>query len=513
MHQICILRLGRAALLAGFVAGGLIASASLTVTPTHAQAIAGASVGADFHVALEPYGAWHHNRRFGDVWVPANRPRDWRPYTVGHWVYTDDYGWYWVTDDQEADWGWITYHYGRWYRDPDYGWFWVPDEVWGPAWVDWRYSDQYVGWAPEPPDEVVVDVEDEPAYWSFVTAGDLIAPSIATVLLPSDRRAEFFRRTELVNRPVMMRGSDRRFAVDPGIPPGKIAAIRGRALPTYQVRPRVLAGTAPLPGAIQVRTTDLGRERQGGNRPPARDHVATRDIIRSSSTVRPARAAPQPQPLGRGEVGRLGAAPPRAARHAAVEQGTARQGGPGTPPARRTQQGAQRPAAPQTGRAAERQRGNLTPNAPPRTTSGLREGRVGERAAGRVRNQPLSAGRLREQTPATHPPSPNQGLVQRGPAARPPANRSPAIATPPRVNRPAAIAARPPVNRPSAAAPNRPPAFAARPPSRPTAPPVAAPRPARPPTAIARPAPPPAAARPATMGAAPRGGPGQKRRQ
>jgi hypothetical protein len=517
MHRICILRLGPAALLAGFVAGGLIASASLTVTPTQAQAIAGASVGADFRVALEPYGAWHHNRRFGDVWVPANRPRDWRPYTVGHWVYTDDYGWYWVTDDQEADWGWITYHYGRWYRDPDDGWFWVPDDVWGPAWVDWRYSDQYVGWAPEPPAEVVADVEDEPAYWSFVTAGDLIAPSIATALLPSDRRAEFFRRTELVNRPVMMRGPDRRFAVDPGIPPGKIAAIRGRALPTYQVRPRVLAGTAALPGAIQVRNTDLRSERQGGNRLAARDHVATRDIIRSSSTVRPARATPQLQPLGRGEVGRLGAAPPRAARQAAVEQGTAQQGGPET--ARRPQQSAQRPTASQAGRQPERQRGNLTPNAPPRTTSGLREGRVGERAA-------LSAAerRSREHTPAAHAPSPTQGLVQRGPAARPPANRSPAIATPPRVNRPPAIAARPQVNRPpaiaarpqvnrpSAAAPNRSPAFAARPPSRPIAPPAAAARPARPPAALARPAPPPAA-RPATMGAAPRGGPGQKRHQ
>src|SRR5229473_574159 len=218
---------------------------------------------------------------------PGQSARDWRPYTVGHWVYTNDYGWYWVTDDQEADWGWITYHYGRWYRDADYGWFWIPNDVWGPAWVDWRYGDQYVGWAPEPPDEVVVEVQDEPAYWSFVGAGDLIAPSIATVLLPFDRRAEFFRRTALVNRPVMMRGPDRHFAVNPGIPPGNIAAIRGRPLPTYQVRPRLLAGTAALPGAVQVRAADLRRDREGGNRPAARERFATRDIIRSSSTVRP----------------------------------------------------------------------------------------------------------------------------------------------------------------------------------------------------------------------------------
>src|SRR5712692_5145761 len=159
MPRIGNLRLGRAALLIGLAAGSLAVVAGptgLIVMPAHAQATAGVSVGADFRVALEPYGAWRHNRRFGDVWVPA-------------------------------DWGWIAYHYGRWYRDADYGWFWIPNDVWGPAWVDWRYGDQYVGWAPEPPDEVIVEVQDAPVYWSFVTAGDLIAPSIATVLLPFDR--------------------------------------------------------------------------------------------------------------------------------------------------------------------------------------------------------------------------------------------------------------------------------------------------------------------------------------
>ena len=515
MHRIGILRLGRTALLVGFVAGGLATSTNLIVTSAQAQA--SVSVGADFHVALEPYGAWRHHRRFGDVWVPASRSRDWRPYTIGHWVYTDDYGWYWVADDQEADWGWITYHYGRWYRDADFDWFWIPNDVWGPAWVDWRYGDQYVGWAPEPPDDVVVEVENEPAYWSFVSAGQLIAPSIATALLPFDRRAEFFRRTALVNRPVMMRGPDRHFAVNPGIAPANIAAIRGRPLPTYQVRPRVLAGTAALPGALQVRAADLRRD--GSNRPAARERVATRDIIRSSSTVRPTRAAPQPQPLGRGEVGRLGATPPRAARNAAVEQGVA-QRGPAAPSAQR-QQGEQRQTtAPQVGRGAERRRGDITPPNTPAPTAQApapREGRVDQRAGEPARNQPLTAieRRSRERTPTAHAPPANQGIVQRRPEARPPANRPSTVVTRPQVNRPPAVAARPQVNRPAASPPpvNRPPAFAARPPSRPIAPPAAAPRSASPPAAFARPAPPPAAARPATVGAAPHGGPGQKRPQ
>jgi len=24
----------------------------------------------------------------------------------------------------------------------------MPDDVWGPAWVEWRYDDEYIGWAP-----------------------------------------------------------------------------------------------------------------------------------------------------------------------------------------------------------------------------------------------------------------------------------------------------------------------------------------------------------------------------
>jgi AhpD family alkylhydroperoxidase len=45
---------------------------------------------AEFRAALEPYGRWQRHARWGEVWTPADRPRDWRPYTVGHWAYTDN---------------------------------------------------------------------------------------------------------------------------------------------------------------------------------------------------------------------------------------------------------------------------------------------------------------------------------------------------------------------------------------------------------------------------------------
>ena len=98
-----------------------------------------------FYDELEPYGQWVWHPRFGYVWLPEDVSPDWRPYTVGHWVSTEEYGWYWESNEPFA---WAVYHYGRWGYDPDYGWFWVPGDTWAPAWVQWRYDDQYVGWAP-----------------------------------------------------------------------------------------------------------------------------------------------------------------------------------------------------------------------------------------------------------------------------------------------------------------------------------------------------------------------------
>jgi hypothetical protein len=120
-----------------------------SLTPAYAQ------LSDEFQQALAPYGEWRQHPRWGDVWVPDQRPRGWRPYSVGHWVYTDDWGWYWISDDDEADWGWVTYHYGRWILERGFGWFWVPGNDWGPAWVDWRRGDRYVGWAPLAPDDVI----------------------------------------------------------------------------------------------------------------------------------------------------------------------------------------------------------------------------------------------------------------------------------------------------------------------------------------------------------------------
>lgn len=271
-----------------------------------------AAVSVEFRTALEPYGRWHRHSRWGEVWLPADRARDWRPYTVGRWVYTDDWGWYWVSDDAEASWGWVTYHYGRWVFDRELGWVWVPGNEWGPAWVNWRRGHQHVGWAPLPPDDIIVEYRDEPDVWIFVRSRDFIAPRITTVILPPRERAVYIRETVVVNRTVIVRDGGPVVAVNPGIAPAIIAASVGRPLRAYDVRPRVLAGTARIEGAVEVSADDL-RDR--------RKREATRVSVRETKTeIRPAEKVPEPQPLAANEQGRLGDNPPRAARAATGDQ-------------------------------------------------------------------------------------------------------------------------------------------------------------------------------------------------
>ncbi len=103
-----------------------------------------------FYTKLDSYGAWMETADYGYVWQPqaAERSRSWRPYTNGRWVYTDA-GWTWAS---EEPFGWATYHYGRWTRLRSVGWVWVPGDEWAPAWVSWRKGNDYVGWAPLPPE-------------------------------------------------------------------------------------------------------------------------------------------------------------------------------------------------------------------------------------------------------------------------------------------------------------------------------------------------------------------------
>ena len=386
-----------------------------------------AQVSLDFRAALSPYGAWRQNPRFGDVWVPANVPRGWRPYEYGHWVYTDEWGWYWVSDPNEDDWGWIAFHYGRWAYQSGWGWFWVPGDEWAPAWVDWRYGGDYIGWAPLPPDDLIDEYEDQPTYWVFVQPRYFITSQPRSHFLSSRQRSSAWSRTHVVNRTFAAQGAS--VAVNPGVPAGFVASATRRSLPSYNVRPHVLTGTRGVTGAVAVPPTTHGR----GN---------AASVQRTSVAVSPSTSAAPPAALPKGQRGQLGSHPPRAAQTGAA------------------------PAAPATTApppaAAPAQHPQVRPGARPATpppTAAPAAPSAHPAAAPVAHPSP---------PPVAHPaPPPHPGAPASRPATPPPvAHPSPppvAHPTPPRpaAPPPAAHPAPPPVAHPAPPAAARPPPAAA----------------------------------------------------
>jgi hypothetical protein len=121
----------------------------------------------------------------------------------------------------EEEWGWIPYHYGRWGWEPRLGWFWVPATVWAPAWVTWRWSGLYIGWAPLPPGiEFVIGVGvrspyDIPShYWVFLEGRYFQHDYLDRYVLPYERNSTIVRLTvhksdlTLRNRQIINEGID-----------------------------------------------------------------------------------------------------------------------------------------------------------------------------------------------------------------------------------------------------------------------------------------------------------------
>ncbi len=159
---------------------------------------------ATFYRKLDPYGDWMETGDYGYVFQPrqATQVRDWRPYTNGHWVYTDA-GWTWISEEK---FGWATYHYGRWIRLRSVGWVWVPGEQWAPAWVSWRRGDDFVGWAPLPP-EAQFDRQTGIHHWAdnyydigpdqyaFVPANEFGRKLTSREIVPTSRNVTIINQT------------------------------------------------------------------------------------------------------------------------------------------------------------------------------------------------------------------------------------------------------------------------------------------------------------------------------
>ena len=210
-----------------------------------------------FHEPLAPYGTWTAVPEYGQVWIPHDVAPGWRPYTTGRWVYTND-GWTWVSDQE---WGWAPFHYGRWAFVAPYGWVWVPGTVWAPAWVVWRHSPGWVGWAPLPPQVVVrpgveiraanMNVRIEPSWFCFVEERRILAPHVSTYIAPPARNVTLVQITQNVTHYTVVQNR----VVNRGVPVERIERVTARPVP----RMRIVETQAP---EVMHRAEVRERERQ-----------------------------------------------------------------------------------------------------------------------------------------------------------------------------------------------------------------------------------------------------------
>jgi hypothetical protein len=153
-----------------------------------------------FYDNLSSYGSWIVYPDHGYVWVPDAGPEFFPYSTSGYWAYTE-FGWTWVSD---YSWGWAPFHYGRWVYDSFYGWLWVPGEEWGPAWVVWRRSPGYYGWAPLAPGisvTVAIGGSYQPDYnnWVFVDEHYIGRRDQNKYYGPRKNNAELVNNSRIIN--------------------------------------------------------------------------------------------------------------------------------------------------------------------------------------------------------------------------------------------------------------------------------------------------------------------------
>jgi len=153
-----------------------------------------------FYSSLSPHGEWIVIEPSVYAWRPIGVAHGWRPYTVGRWAWTDD-GWYWLSSEP---WAWAAYHYGRWYYDDYYGWMWIPGYDWAPAWVEWRYGGNYVGWAPLGPYAIfsisfgihyATHWVTPHYYWTFVDCRYVTSPRVHRHIYRTKHNTRYIGRT------------------------------------------------------------------------------------------------------------------------------------------------------------------------------------------------------------------------------------------------------------------------------------------------------------------------------
>jgi hypothetical protein len=175
----------------------------------------------------------------------------------------------WVSEDP---WGDIPYHYGRWAYDADYGWIWVPDDdlVWAPAWVSWRSNDDFVGWAPLPPDAgwggsgltinvSILDRRINRSGWCFTPIRTFGTTRVRYDILPPTRNVTLISQTRNMTR----YDTYNSYPVNRGPARDVIQRATGRPIQRYQIADR--SGNLRQ-ATVQGRTIEVYRPRIAGVR-------------------------------------------------------------------------------------------------------------------------------------------------------------------------------------------------------------------------------------------------------
>jgi hypothetical protein len=235
-----------------------------------------------FYDRLAPYGCWLDVSGYGYCWRPTITTPRWRPYVDGCWGWSS-LGWTWQSNEP---FGWATYHYGRWVNLSRHGWVWVPGHEWAPAWVSWRQSREYIGWAPLPPDRspcsgVYRDCDSHynlgPSSYTFITTNHFTQPTYTTVCAPVTRNTTIFQSS--VNVTQIVRCDDQPcqnvFKHHGGPPRMHVEQACARPVPQVQ---------------LQTASVDqLSQPQPGHHREPALEPPVIIDLPAAKSGVPPIR--------------------------------------------------------------------------------------------------------------------------------------------------------------------------------------------------------------------------------
>jgi len=261
-----------------------------------------------FYDALSDYGDWTLVEPYGYVFRPAVSFATWRPYEYGFWVPTDSYGWVWISSEP---FGWATYHYGRWFYDEFQGWVWRPGIDWGPAWVTWQMSNQYVGWSPLGSGEGP-GVGVPGGAFRFTTVDQMGATDLSSRLETQSDLGVAAAELKPVTNPAVAGGT----RIELGPPIARLERTLGHRLPRVRVEDVVLPvgtqggqkaahGAATAVPGMNVDETRRAAEQvarearamvERGSRPPERLHLVRPIRPGFQEALKPARNPGRPRP-------------------------------------------------------------------------------------------------------------------------------------------------------------------------------------------------------------------------